>query len=215
MMRPKPLTGPTTTALVDWTSAEFFPCPWEACLWLEIPGTLVKPCLIRWGSAWIVGVLVKTRNHDFELQTNPMPWEVVPAGAARFCVANDIPLPAALVAVLNGPDTGMTERSTPPEAPPANPGPAASRTEPPAAADPVGELRKADRPIQAALVEYLLPRKRATFDAIKRDVHGDKEVSDNAVRKRVSETNKNLVTIGSKLKLSTASGYVFLNDPPE
>lgn len=84
-----------------------------------------------------------------------------------------------------------------------------------AADDPVGELRKAGLPIQAALVEYLLPRKRAAFNAIKHEVHGDEGVSDDAVRKRVSETNKSLVMIGSKLKLSTASGYVFLDDPPE
>jgi hypothetical protein len=82
--------------------------------------------------------------------------------------------------------------------------------------DPVSELRKRGSPKQAALVEYLLKNSgKAEFDDVKDHVHGNKSVTDAAVRKRVSETHKSLVEIGSRLIICTASGFVYLDDPPE
>jgi hypothetical protein len=86
----------------------------------------------------------------------------------------------------------------------------------PVVLDPVSELRKRGLPKQSALVEYLLKHSgKAPFDDVKHHVHGDKFVGDAAVRKRVSETQKSLVVIGSPLKIHTASGVVYLDESPE
>jgi hypothetical protein len=77
----------------------------------------------------------------------------------------------------------------------------------------VAQLRSEGAWVQAALVAYLLPRESATFDEVKRYVHDDPTVSDAAVRKRVSEANRSLTTIGSPLRLSTSSRRVYLSIP--
>jgi hypothetical protein len=111
--------------VLETTRAEFFSCPQDVCVY-DVSATYVtRWCLIRSGSAWIMGLRAATWDNDFkfELQTKFLPRELSPEDAARFCAANGInPLPAALVAALSGPDTGTTERSTPPETPPADPG---------------------------------------------------------------------------------------------
>jgi hypothetical protein len=86
----------------------------------------------------------------------------------------------------------------------------------PVVPEPVSELRKRGLRMQAALVDYLLKNnKEAPFDHIKHHVHGDKYVGDAAVRKRVSETQKSLLEIGSRLIICTASGFVYLDESPE
>jgi hypothetical protein len=138
------------------------------------------------------------------------------AGATPADGPTEAPTPPA-----EGPDPELLPPAQP--ADPATIGPATEREKADSAplspisppADVVDRLRRDYGPIQAALVEYLLPRKKASFRDIKRDVHKDPDVSDGAVRQRVSEARKSLATIGSKLMLSTAGDWVYLDDPPE
>jgi hypothetical protein len=117
------------------------------------------------------------------------------------------------------PDPAGASRAGPPgnEAPPIAPGSQPGRmSDPgtPAPCDPVDGLRKKRLPIQAALVEYLLLRNKASFDEIKERVHGDQTIGDDAVRKRVSETNKSLTVLDAPIRLTTSAGFVFLHTCP-
>jgi hypothetical protein len=81
--------------------------------------------------------------------------------------------------------------------------------------DPAEELRSQGLAIPAALVEFMRDRKSAPFDVIKDRVHGNADITDGAVRVRVSETSRALMGLGFKLQFRTSSGYVFKDDPPE
>jgi hypothetical protein len=74
------------------------------------------------------------------------------------------------------------------------------------------ELTKKRMAHSAALVNYMTKPESADFDEIKHQVHGDKDVSDGAVRKNVSKTNKQLVMLGSQLTFYTRGGRVFKNE---
>ena len=69
-------------------------------------------------------------------------------------------------------------------------------------------LRRTGQGHPAALVEYMQDRKDAPFGDVKHPVHGDKDVSDEAVRKNVCLTNRLLIELGSPLKFSTSCGLV-------
>jgi len=68
----------------------------------------------------------------------------------------------------------------------------------------VRDLRRDGKGKSAALVSYMKDHDDAPFDDIKDVVHGDKDVSDGAVRKNVCETNKLLVELGVPLEFATS-----------
>jgi len=71
------------------------------------------------------------------------------------------------------------------------------------------KLRQDRKNYPAALVEFMANRQSAKFDDIKRHVHGDDDVSDEAVRKNVYKTRQALIELNSPLDFSTSGGYVF------
>jgi hypothetical protein len=79
----------------------------------------------------------------------------------------------------------------------------------------VAALRSRGLRTQAALVAYMLARKKAPFCDVKKEVHEDPDVSDGAVRQRVSETKKNLVEFAPKITLRTEGRWVYLDELPE
>jgi len=70
-------------------------------------------------------------------------------------------------------------------------------------------LRKDRKGTQAALVECFTDRTEATVDEIAREVHGDDDASDKAIRGNVARTNDSLVELGSPLVFRVASGRVY------
>ena len=70
-------------------------------------------------------------------------------------------------------------------------------------------LRRAGKGFSAALVEHMKSREEMKFDDVKDKVHGNKHVTDNAVRKNVSVTNRALAGMHSPLEFFCRNGSVF------
>lgn len=55
----------------------------------------------------------------------------------------------------------------------------------------------------------------APFDEVKTRVQGNPDVSDDSVRKLVSQVNTSLIGLGAKLQFSTGAGFVHRKTLPE
>jgi hypothetical protein len=73
----------------------------------------------------------------------------------------------------------------------------------------VDELRKQGHANPAALVAYMADKTKATVQDVGQHVHGDKDASDDAVRKNVARTNDLLTPLGSKLSFQFTRGHVY------
>jgi len=78
-----------------------------------------------------------------------------------------------------------------------------------------GELRKARKPTQANLVEYMADKKEATVEDVAEHVHADSETDENAVRANANRTNDSLAELGAPLPFRVASGRVFREISPK
>jgi hypothetical protein len=66
-----------------------------------------------------------------------------------------------------------------------------------------------------ALADYMTGRDSASFDEIKRHVHGAESVSDDAVRKLANRASQDVKILGLPLSYGTAGGYVRKTLHPE
>lgn len=82
-------------------------------------------------------------------------------------------------------------------------------------ADIANRLRKAGKRTPAMLVEYMADKSHASPDDIAFWVHGNAQVSPDAIRKNVERTNDFLAEIGSRLSFRFVSERVFREISPE
>ncbi len=73
----------------------------------------------------------------------------------------------------------------------------------------VTDLRKANKPTQSCLVEYMADKREATAEEVAVVVHGHSETSRNTIWANLQQTNKSLAKLGSPLSFRMASGRVF------
>jgi hypothetical protein len=70
-------------------------------------------------------------------------------------------------------------------------------------------LRKARKPTQAALVNYMADKRDALAEEIAAHVHGDEETSEDTMRMNARRTNDSLIALGSSLLFRFAAGRMF------
>jgi hypothetical protein len=75
-------------------------------------------------------------------------------------------------------------------------------------------LRHESKPIQAALVEFMLDRRRATFEDVVYTVHGNKKASDAAIKANCLRVNRAAAILAVPVRFRLRSGYVY-KDPLE
>jgi hypothetical protein len=73
----------------------------------------------------------------------------------------------------------------------------------------VTKLRKARKPMQAALVEYMATRDEALFEDVAGPVHGDADASDGAIEANVRRTKDTLAAMDERLAFKAVSGRIF------
>jgi hypothetical protein len=76
------------------------------------------------------------------------------------------------------------------------------------------DLRKASKPTQAALVEFMADREEATVEDVAKHVHKDDEASEGTIRANARRTNDWLASRGVPLSFRVAGGRVFREISP-
>src|SRR4051794_6451715 len=71
------------------------------------------------------------------------------------------------------------------------------------------ELRKAKKSTQAALVEFMADKSKATVEDVAANVHGNPEADEKAVRANAKRTNDSLAELESPLSFRVAASHVF------
>lgn len=169
--------------------------------------------------------------------------EVDIATAERECAARGLRFRAPAARPSDGPLSGGTDRpaarpeadadhqAPPPEGEPAAAGPdgspradrqvlevdASGTKDSPSIdyEDLATKLRKQGKGTQAALVEYMADKVKATAEAIARHVHDDPEASDRAMWNNAKRTSDSLAALGAPLSFWFASGWMFREISPE
>jgi hypothetical protein len=78
----------------------------------------------------------------------------------------------------------------------------------------VASLRKAEKPRQAAFVEYMIGRRESTVTDLMAALYGeDEEKSEDAIRKLNKGLTRSLEAIPSKIRYIIKSGYVYKENP--
>lgn len=77
----------------------------------------------------------------------------------------------------------------------------------------VSQLRRAGRPMQAALVEYMADKPEATADEIAENVHGNAETKEDTIRKNMDRTNGSLESMKQRLRFRFASSRLYREIP--
>jgi hypothetical protein len=70
-------------------------------------------------------------------------------------------------------------------------------------------LRKAKKPKQARLVEFMIGKDAAEFETLAEAVHGNAETSDDAVEKNARTTSDSAATLGYRVRYEPRSGWVY------
>lgn len=70
-------------------------------------------------------------------------------------------------------------------------------------------LRRATKPKQARLVEFMIGKTAAEFETLAEAVHGHTQISDDAIEKNARTTSDSAAALGSRVRYEPRSGWVY------
>jgi hypothetical protein len=123
------------------------------------------------------------------------------------------PTPTALIPT----PTPAPSLPTPSLPPPITSAPLVSEAQPlPPRPDPLRDeaalaraLRRAKKPKQARLVEFMIGKTAAEFETLAEAVHGHAQTSDDAIEKNARTTSDSAAALGSRVRYEPRSGWVY------
>jgi len=77
------------------------------------------------------------------------------------------------------------------------------------------ELRKARKPRQALLVEYMADKPKAAVEDVAKDVHDNRHTNEKTIRENARQTSVSLAILGARLSFRVISGWLFREISPK